>query len=180
LWGPSGWVLLLRMSERPPCVVHVDDVPAAQQDRPPFVFARRQLSRAAGGRMLGCGHFELPPGATSFPMHAHTGNEEAFFVLEGEGVLRLPDQEVAVRAGDYVALPPGPEHAHQMRNEGDGPLRYLCFSTMVAPDVVLYPDSGKLGVFAGSPPGGNPKQAIVRKWIAGDPELDYLEGERGN
>ena len=167
------------MSDRPPCVVRTSDVPAGEQDRPPFTFARRNLARYAGGQKLGCSHYELPPGATAFPMHAHTANEEAMFILEGEGVLRLPDGEVAIGAGDYVALPVGPDHAHQLRNEGAAVLRYLCFSTMVEPDIVLYPDSGKVGLFAGSAPGANPKKRTVSKWVMGEPEMDYLEGERG-
>jgi uncharacterized cupin superfamily protein len=43
-------------------------------------------------------------------------------------------------------LPSGAEHAHVLINNSDEDIVYLCISTMNAPEVVHYPDSGKLGV----------------------------------
>jgi uncharacterized cupin superfamily protein len=34
-----------------------------------------------------------------------------------------------VRAGDWLALPVGPDHAHQMINDGEAPLIYPCVAT---------------------------------------------------
>lgn len=52
-----------------------------------FEMRRKQLGGAAGGVDLGCSLIELAPGNRSVPFHAHLGNEEAIFVLEGEGPL---------------------------------------------------------------------------------------------
>jgi hypothetical protein len=38
---------------------------------------------------------------------------------------------------------------HPLR-AGDGPLRYLALSTMIEPEVVVYPDSKKVGVLSRS------------------------------
>jgi uncharacterized cupin superfamily protein len=47
-----------------------------------------------------------------------------------------------VRPGDWIALPPGPAHAHQMVNSSAAePLVYLCVSTMHGVEIVEYPDS---------------------------------------
>ena len=103
-----------------------------------FAFRRKRLAAAAGGKGLGVSWFELQPGQKAFPLHFHLANDEAVFVLEGEGVLRLGDEEHALRAGDYVAFPPGPP-GHQIVNRSQSPLRYLAMSTMREPEVAVYP-----------------------------------------
>lgn len=48
---------------------------------------------------------------------------------------------------------------------------------MEEPDIVEYPDSGKLGVFAGESPGGRDTGFLLRKILSADAEVDYREGE---
>src|SRR2546425_6801813 len=86
---------------------------------------RKSFTAAAGMRRLGASLYELEPGASAFPRHYHCANEEAIYVLEGEGVLSIGAAEVRVRAGDLAALPRGSEYAHRLRNCGERPLRYL-------------------------------------------------------
>lgn len=117
-------------------------------------FKRKQLGEAADGDRIGCSLYELPPGRRSWPYHHHTANEEGVFVLSGTGTLRLDGEMVALSEGDYVALPADGGGAHRIINNSEGPLTYLMVSTMNEPDVTVYPDSGKVGVFVGSPPGG--------------------------
>jgi uncharacterized cupin superfamily protein len=95
----------------------------------------------------------VPPGRTAWPRHWHAANEEALFILEGEGTLRIGEALVQVRAGDYASLLAGPEHAHALVNTGTQPLRYLCMSTTIKVEVAGYPDSGKIGAMARGPDG---------------------------
>jgi uncharacterized cupin superfamily protein len=60
----------------------------AEQDLPPFTWRRARLGRQAGARQLGASLFELPPGASSFPLHVHHANEEMIVVLSGRPTLR--------------------------------------------------------------------------------------------
>jgi len=76
-----------------------------------------------------------------------------------------------------VALPVGESGAHQIINNSDKPLRYLCFSTMIEPDMMVYPDSDKIGLFAGSAPGGPKQNRTSSKFLRGEAEVDYYEGE---
>ena len=62
--------------------------------------------------------------------------------------MRIGDETVAVGAGDYITFPVGPQAAHQLRNTGSSPLRYLCFSTLHTAEIVGYPDSKKVGALA--------------------------------
>ena len=138
---------------RPPNVVHQDQVEVTQQSHGErFAFVRRMLGAAAGGKKIGTSLVELPPGKRSWPFHAHTTNEEAIFILEGDGVLRLPSGETPVRAGHYITFLPGPEHAHQMINRSTAPLRYLVLSTLEKAEISQYPDTGKVGLLAKGPP----------------------------
>lgn len=134
---------------KPTNVVYQDDLEWLSRPHGQlFDYRRKMLSAAAGARRLGCSLFEIPPGKCAFPFHFHCRNEEAIYVLEGSGTLRIGADEIIVRQGAYISLPVGPATAHRLVNSSDRPLRYLCFSTMEEPDVVLYPDSNKIGVLA--------------------------------
>ena len=82
-------------------------------------------------------------------------------------------------AGDYVTLPPGPQHAHQLQNTGDESLTYLCISTMVSTDVVGYPDSRKTAAlaFASGTAGDAP---WVRAMFRNESVTDYYDREDGD
>lgn len=97
---------------------------------------------------LGCSLVVTPPGKAACPLHRHHVRDELFFILEGEGVVRLDAETFPVRAGDLIAAPAGKE-AHQIRNTGAGDLRYLAISAENPTDIIEYPDSGKIAVGAG-------------------------------
>lgn len=142
-----------------------------------FGHRRKALTVPAGGERLGCSLYEVPPGRKAWPYHYHLGNEEAIFVLAGRGALRTASGEIDLAAGDYVTFPPGEGGGHQISNPSQAPLRYLCFSTMQEPDVTVYPDSGKLGVFAGAAPGGDRERRTLNKYLSLDAEVGYYDGE---
>lgn len=120
----------------------------------------------------------LPPGKRAFPYHAHRGNEEMFFILEGEGSARLDGEVHKVRKGDFISVPPGRESGHQIINDSDAPLRYLAVSTMEVPEVVEYPDSKKIGVIAGTL-GSRPATAeTLRHFTKVADGVDYWDGEK--
>ena len=156
--------------------VHESDVEWSETERGETRFRRKKLAAAAGGERLGCSLYELPPGGKSWPYHYHAGNEEAIYVLDGRGRLRADDGEEALRAGEYVALPTGESGGHRVINDSEEPLRYLAVSTMRDPDVTVYPDSDKAGVFAGAPPGGEGERT-VHGYYRADDAVDYWEGE---
>lgn len=137
---------------------------------------RRMLGAAAGGAQIGCSFYELPPGGRTWPYHWHSANEEAIYVLEGKGMLRHPGGESPLGPGDYVALPVGESSAHQIHNPSGEPLRFLLISTMIHPEVSIYPDAGKTGVFVGSPP-GRMEGRVVTAFLPLEAKVDYWDGE---
>ena len=136
---------------------------------------RKQLSQAAGGVAIGCSLLALAPGKRAYPLHFHLANEEGIFVLQGRGVCRIGDSEVEIGEGDYVAFPIGAENAHQLT--ATTAMRYLCVSTQVEPDVVGYPKTGKVGIFAGTAPGGDRKKRTMQAFLPESAKVGYWDGE---
>jgi uncharacterized cupin superfamily protein len=142
-----------------------------------FGYRRKSPSSAADGEKLGCSLYEVPPGRRAWPYRYHLANEEAIYILEGSGTLRIDGEEIWVSKGDYVALLARVDGAHQLVNSLEAVLRYLCFSTMLEPDVMVYPDSGKIGIFGGAAPGGPNEERTLSKFLRGDAEVSYYDGE---
>jgi mannose-6-phosphate isomerase-like protein (cupin superfamily) len=67
--------------------------------------------------LVGLNAFE--PGQ-SHALHAHTGMDKVYSVVEGEGVFLLEGTELPMRAGDLLVAPYGVPHG--VRNTGSGRL----------------------------------------------------------
>ncbi|MGD9723840.1 MAG: cupin domain-containing protein [Pirellulales bacterium] len=65
----------------------------------------------------------LPAGGRTTP-HYHPQTEEIYYILRGEGRMRIGDETAAVGPGDAIAIPPGA--THQIQNTGRATLVFLC------------------------------------------------------
>ena len=100
-----------------------------------------------------------------------------FFILEGEGEVRIGKDTFPIKKGDVIAHPPGEaDTAHQIVNTSNAELKYLAISTMAMPEICDYPDSKKFGVMAMQPgPDGKPK---FWRFVARDGTgLNYFDGD---
>jgi uncharacterized cupin superfamily protein len=97
-------------------------------------------------------------------------------VLSGSPHLRTPDGSRQVEAGEVVTFPRGGRGAHKVENRTDDVVRYLMLSEMNAPDVMVYPDSGKVGVIS-RPPGSRGDEDELAAWFQLSEQVDYWEGE---
>src|SRR5687767_3013292 len=148
----------------------------AEQQAGPFRWRRARVGRQAGAHELGASVFELPPGASTFPRHAHHANEELLVVLAGSPTLRTIDGERTLAEGDVVSFPTGRNGAHRLDNRTDAPVRVLIVSTMIAPEVVEHIDSEK--VYARSyAPGSDPPPDAVEVMVKPEDTRDFFEGE---
>lgn len=164
---------------RHPNVVHSSEVePLARESGKRMAFRFFPLGSPAGARQLGASLYEIAPGQVPFPCHFHCANEEAMFVLEGRGHVRIGEAKVAVGPGDWISFPVGPDHAHQVENTGDVPLRFLALSTTHTVDVCGYPDSKKI-LAVGAPHGAKYEDPRwVRKIFEEGSAVDYFKGEQ--
>ncbi len=138
-----------------------------------FRARRARIGRQLGSEKLGLSYWELPPGQAAYPYHWHLTEEELLVVTRGTPSLRTPDGWRELDEGEVVAFPRGEEGGHQLVNRTDATVRFLAFSTQPGPDIVMYPDSGKVGAFERRPEGGG-----LYKLFRLSDAVDYHEGEK--
>lgn len=79
------------------------------------------------------------PGAGAPPNH-HAGEDESFFVLDGEFEFLLNDQTVRATSGDFVKVPDGAVHAFTC--VGEAPGRLLCVNAPGAMHDTFFTQAG--------------------------------------
>jgi uncharacterized cupin superfamily protein len=137
---------------------------------------RSRLGWQAGTERLGISLYELPAGERRGAYHYQHANEEMLVVLSGSPHLRTPDGLRQLGVGEVVAFARGERGAHKLENRTNEPAHYLMLSEMNAPDVMVYPDSGKVGVIS-RPPGSRGDEAELAAWFRISDQVDYWEGE---
>lgn len=160
-------------------VIHIADVPFVDHQRGENYAAKFQLiSKTVGANKLGYRVTTLPPGKKAWPYHHHHVNEEMFFILEGEGILRYDDKMYPIKKGDFISAVAGDVHTgHQIINNSNRDLIYLCVSTMMEPEICEYPDSKKVMALVGAAPGGDKDLRILSSCWLKSAEVDYWDGE---
>jgi uncharacterized cupin superfamily protein len=135
--------------------------PAGYRDR------GAQVGPAIGAQRLGASVYEVDPGESVNPYHYEGVEEEWLLVLAGTPILRDPDGEHQLVAGDVVCFPAGPAGAHKVSNRSDAVVRIVMLSTIPRNEISIcvYPDSDKVGVW---PPG---RRLRITE------SLDYWDGE---
>jgi uncharacterized cupin superfamily protein len=139
------------------------------RDHPGFDCRRAHVGRQAGAQRLGASVWDVPPGQAACPYHFHLVEEELLFVLSGRPSLRGPDGWRELEPGEVVSFPAGEAGAHQIVNRSEQEVRLLIASLSGVPEICIYPDSDKLGVFEDS--GG------LRELYRRSDAVDYYEGE---
>jgi uncharacterized cupin superfamily protein len=109
---------------------------------------RLDVAAALGSSETAMYVYDIAPGRSSCPYHYEYA-EEWLLVVDGTVTLRAPDGEHTVDRGALVRFPAGPAGAHKIMNKSDRPARALLFSSARGPAVSVYPDSDKIGVWAG-------------------------------
>ncbi|HTU77460.1 MAG TPA: cupin domain-containing protein [Solirubrobacteraceae bacterium] len=139
------------------------------EDRPGWRSRESWVGARIGAELIGGSLYELQPGSRLWPYHTHYANEEWLLVVRGRPTLRAPDGEHDLREGDVVAFARGDDGLHQVSNRTDAPVRVLMLSTLIAPDLVHYRDSGKFGARD-----AKGKRVLLSR---PGPLLDYWDGE---
>lgn len=147
----------------------LEDLPLETcDDHASYRHARRRFLSPANGTQSKVSVYEIPPGSAACPYHYHLKNEETFYILSGQGLLKTMQGDEVVRSGDLLHFPAGCEGAHKLTNTSETePLIYLDFDIIHDLDVAVYPDSGKLGVWGKG----------VNRLYRIEENLDYYDGE---
>jgi uncharacterized cupin superfamily protein len=137
-----------------------------------FRVRRARVGHQLATERLGISLWEIPAGQAAYPYHYHLVEEELVVVLEGSPTVRTPQGLRQLEQGEICSFPRGERGAHQLINESDGVVRLMALSTHGEADIVLYPDSGKLGAAERLPTGGG-----LRKFFRLSDDVDYYDGE---
>ena len=112
--------------------------------------------------------YEISPGRSAYPYHYHLKNEEVFYIISGQGLLRTPDGERKVSQGNFMFFPANENGAHKLTNISETEsLVYIDFDTENNIDIAVYPDSKKIGIWGKD----------VDKLYLMDRNVRYYEGE---
>lgn len=115
---------------------------------------------------LGAALVTQPPGVAT-PLHRHTREAEAFYLLDGQMTYQAGDELFELYAGCFIYLPQDLPHAFRIR--GEAPVRILAL-TLPAGLLGLYDEVG-LPAAERRLPGedGQPMEVEIPKWLDAGP-----------
>ena len=147
----------------------IESIPVSHKcEHDDYEYYRKKFIPFGGAKNSLVSVYEIPPHKSAYPYHFHHNNEETFYILSGEGVLRTPDGERKVSAGEFLFFPTGPAGAHKLTNSSDTEnLVYIDFDVVHDVDITIYPDSEKIGVWGMG----------INQLYPQDEAVDYYDGE---
>lgn len=81
------------------------------------------LARSADTPRFNLAVITIQPHRDGPGLHAHTAEDDAFYLLEGELTFEVDGEEVVAGPGTFVLVPPGVEHS--FANRGDAIVRMV-------------------------------------------------------
>lgn len=127
-------------------VKNVDAISGEKIDRDGNVFTVKTIIPDADATKCRANFVEVDPGNYAYGYHYHEANEEVFYFISGEGVVRTINGEIKVKAGDVIGFPTGEKGAHVVKNESNEKLVYTDFGTNILPEIAHLPDFNKIMV----------------------------------
>lgn len=147
----------------------IEDIPASHKcGHEDYEYYRRKFVPFGGAGNTLVSVYEIPPLKSAYPYHYHHKNEETFYIISGEGILKTPGGDRKVSAGELLFFPTGPEGAHKLTNGSETEkLVYIDFAVVHDVDIAVYPDSDKIGVWGMG----------INKLYPQSGDVDYYDGE---
>jgi uncharacterized cupin superfamily protein len=128
---------------RPANVVTVADLPRGEEWSYPGREEKHgfmiELGGAVGLTRLGVNVTELPPGARASLPHAHSGEDELFYVLEGTPDVWIDGHLHRMAPGEAAGFPAGKGTAHTVLNNTGATVRLLVVGERRDDDRLVYP-----------------------------------------
>ena len=147
----------------------IDQIPAGHKcEHEGYEYYRRKFVPFGAANHTHVCVYEIPPMKTAYPYHYHYKTEETFYIISGSGMLKTPEGERTVCAGELIFFPAGENGAHKLTNTSQTEnLVYIDFDATHELDVAVYPDSDKIGIWGMG----------INKIFPKSAEIDYYDGE---
>lgn len=151
-------------------IVNEEDViQKHKNEHDPYAYSKREITSRQDFGQCYVAIYEIPPKKSNYPLHYHTANSEVFYIIQGNGILVTLDGQKAIKQGDFIVCPPTEKAAHKIINTSeDEVLKYVDFDTTNSPDIVHYPDSGKIGIIVHNK---------SSNFFKSEEEVGYYDGE---
>lgn len=82
---------------------------------------------------------EVEPGEFAYGYHFHEENEEVFYIISGNAVVKTENGDINLKTGDAIAFPANKSGSHVISNPSKTEkLIYIDFGTANKPDVVHF------------------------------------------
>ena len=82
---------------------------------------------------------EVEPGNYAYGYHYHEENEEVFYIISGEALVKTENGDVRLKQGDVICFPANLGGSHVISNPSETEkLIYLDFGSTNTPDVVHF------------------------------------------
>ena len=136
------------------------------------VLGDRYTYKAVGeqtGGAYGLVETTVPAASSGPPPHVHRGEDEAFYVLEGELTVLIGDRALSARAGSFAFVPRGT--VHTFSNQSGREARFLVIISPAGFERA-FEEMAEVAPSAEQPPDMDRLMAIARKYnleIAGPP-----------
>jgi len=105
---------------------------------PSAIRLNKSLGDAVGLKNIGVHLITVQPGDYSTEYHHHHFEEECIYVISGQGVARIGEENHSIGAGDFIGFPTN-GIAHAMQATGKVPLVCLVMGQRLLQDVTDYP-----------------------------------------
>ena len=147
----------------------IEQIPASHKaEHEGYEYFRRKFVPFGEAKQTHVCVYEIPPGKAAYPYHFHYKTEETFYIISGWGILKTPEGERKVSAGELIFFPAGEAGAHKLTNGSETEnLVYIDFDVTHDLDVAVYPDSDKIGIWGMG----------INKIFLESAEVDYYDGE---
>jgi quercetin dioxygenase-like cupin family protein len=105
-------------------IIHFEEIRAdpVEMEEARDVTIRWLIAKEDGAPHFAMRLFDIQPGGQT-PLHIHEGEHEVF-IVSGTGAVWREGEEVPVKAGTAIFVPPGEKHC--FLNKGPDVLRFLC------------------------------------------------------
>jgi mannose-6-phosphate isomerase-like protein (cupin superfamily) len=108
--------------------INIDEIPL--EDSHGGVQKKKVLVRKEDnvGKLIFLNEVYLEPGK-EFPLHDHLDLEEVFYIVEGNGIMKVGPEEEPVKEGDRIIV--NVNEAHSMKNTGDKTIKFIAIGIRV-------------------------------------------------
>lgn len=124
-----------------------DIVKKHKNEHEAYSYSKREVTSRKDFDQCYVAVYEIPHQKANYPLHYHTANTEVFYIIQGKGTLITEGGKKEIKQGDFIVCPHSEKSAHKIINTSESEiLKYIDFDTTNSPDVIHYPDSGKVGI----------------------------------